>query len=80
MEERMTMEEMIDQYPDRWVAIKDAERDGPNILSGIVYAVLSDDEICDYEEDHLQDGLIYRRTTEGDFGVTIDADFIITVN
>lgn len=80
MEERMTMEEMIDRYPDMWVAIKDAEKDGPNIMSGILYAVLSDDEIGDFEEEHLGQGLTFFRTTEGDWDGIISSDFVIEVN
>ena len=80
MAERMTMEEMIDQYPDRWVAIRDVERDGPNILSGILYAVLSDDEIGDFEEEHQGQGLTFFRTTEGDWDGIISSDFVIEVN
>ena len=31
--ERMTWDEMVEKYPDRWVVVKDAVMDGPDVLS-----------------------------------------------
>ena len=44
---------MIDNkniYPDRWIAIRDAQMEGADIVSGIVEAVLTDDEIGEHRE------------------------------
>ncbi len=47
-EKRITWQEMVDKYPDMWVAVKDAEMDGPDILSGVPVDVKSDDDIAQY--------------------------------
>ncbi len=51
--------------------------DGPDVVSGEVFAVLSDDDIIDYEDEHAGEGLIYRRTTEGELYGPIRASFTI---
>ena len=75
----MTWQEMVQKYPDRWVAVGDAVMNGPDIVSGNVVAVKTDDEICNYEIEHLRDGLRFRRTTEGNWDGIIDSDFAICV-
>ena len=35
---RLSWDEMVKQYPDLWVAVKDAEMDGADIMSGEVVA------------------------------------------
>ena len=50
MSTNMKWEDMVEKYPDRWVAVGNAVMDGPNIVSGDVVAVKTDDEICDYED------------------------------
>ena len=42
---RMSWDEMVKEYPDRWVVIKNAEMNGPGIVSGIIVTVKTDDEI-----------------------------------
>ena len=79
MNVNMTWEDMVREYPDRWVAVGNAVMDGPDIVSGDVVAVKTDDEICDYEDQHLREGLRFRRTTEGDWDGIINSDFAITV-
>ncbi len=76
---RMTWEEMVDQYPDRWIAIRDAQMDGADIVSGIVEAVLTDDEIGEYREQAAH-GLQFDRTTEGNWYGPISAEFSIRVS
>ena len=76
---RMTWEEMVDQYPERWVAIRDAQMDGADIVSGIVDAVLTDDEIGEYRE-QAAPGLLFDRTTEGNWYGPISAEFSIRVS
>ena len=77
---KMTWDEMVQEYPEQWVAVKDAEMDGPDIVSGILVAAKTDDDIIPFRIAHFDDDLIYRRTTEGEFHGIIDADFIISVN
>ena len=79
MNVNMKWEDMVKEYPDRWVAVGNAVMDGPNIVSGDVVAVKTDDEISDYEADHLREGLRFRRTTEGCWSGVINSDFAITV-
>lgn len=76
----MTWTEIIKAYPNRWVVLRDVVMDGPNILSGIVAAVKSDDEICDYESEHLRDGLIFRRTTEENWSGIVESNLVIEVD
>ncbi|MBO6113012.1 MAG: hypothetical protein J6P45_08200 [Lachnospiraceae bacterium] len=78
-ERRMTWEEMVDRYPERWVAIRDAKMDGADIVSGIVEAVLTDDEVGDYM-DQAAPELLFERTTEGNWYGPISAEFSIRVS
>ncbi|MBO4395018.1 MAG: hypothetical protein J5819_01560 [Eubacterium sp.] len=75
----VTWDEMVEKYPNSWVVIRNAEMDGPNIISGIVETVKTDDEICDYESQHLREGLVFMRTTEGDWSGTIDSNLRIEI-
>ena len=68
---------IVREYPGMWVAIKNPQMDGPNIISGELFAVKSDDEIIDFEDEHIGEGLIYRRTTGGESNGPIRANFII---
>lgn len=79
MRDRMTWDEIVHRYPDRWVAISDAEMDWPDIISGVVEAVLSDDEISEYEA-HCDPSFIIDRTTEGNWYGPINASFAIRVD
>ena len=64
---RMSWDEMVKEYPDRWVVIKDAEMDGPDIISGIIVTVKSDDDIMRFRIDNQKKGYKFYRTSEGDF-------------
>ena len=75
---RMTWEEISKQYPNMWVAVKNPIMSGPDIIEGDVVAIKSDTEICDYENEHDNEGLIFRRTMEDEWNGTIDTGFIIT--
>ena len=77
---RQTWDEMVKRYPDRWVVVKDAEMSGPDILSGIVVDVLSDDEVIEYRLNNNMHDLEFCRTTEGEFDGIIDSDISIAVN
>ncbi len=76
---RMTWEEMVEEYPDKWVVISNPVMDGdhPDILEGDVVAVLNDDEVEDYELSHIGQGLKYQRTTESGWNGIFYADFSI---
>ena len=50
---------------------------GFDVVSGEVFAVLSDDDIIDYEDGHVGEGLIYRRTTERELYAPIRTSFTI---
>ena len=76
---RMTWDEMVEKYPDKWVVISDPVMDGdhPDVLEGDVVAVLNDDEIEEYELSHIGQGLKYHRTTESGWNGIFYADFSI---
>lgn len=63
-EQKMTWEEMVKVYPDRWVVVKNAVMDGPDIVSGTLVEVKKDDDIIEYRAHHPRKGLVFRRTTE----------------
>ena len=75
----MKWQDMVKSYPDRWVAVGNAIMDGPNSVSGDVVAVKTDEEISDYEVEHLREGLRFRRTTEGNWDGIIDSDLTVCV-
>lgn len=75
--ERITWEEMVESYPSRWIVISNPEMDGPDVISGIVHGVKTDDEIGKYRVKHGREGYVFRRTTEEKWSGIIDADFVI---
>lgn len=44
----MTWDEMVEEFPDKWVVLSSHTGWGPDIETGTVIAVLSDDEYDDY--------------------------------
>ena len=74
MGERMTWAEMVEKYPDKWVALKDVEWDGADVGSAVLVAALSNDEFIDFEVAHLNEDYDYVRTTEGNFGGLITVE------
>ena len=76
---RMTWDEMVEKYPDMWVAISNPVMDGdhPDVLEGDLVCAVSDDEIGKFRSDHRGEGLIYRRTTESGWNGMFYADFSI---
>lgn len=44
MAERLTYDEMVERYPGKWVFVKNPEKRGPDVVSGEVICVCSDDE------------------------------------
>lgn len=76
MAERMTFEEMKEKYPGKWVFVKNAEADGPNVLSGEIICVCSDDEYGNKMVEMLRSGIDFKkfRTTHDFFGGLIYAE------
>ena len=63
-ERKMTWDEMVNDYPSQWVIVRNAEMDGPDIISGILVDVKKDEDIISYRANHSRTGLTFRRTTE----------------
>lgn len=80
MDNRMKWDEMVQQYPDKWVVVKDAEKSGPDVLSGILVAVVCDDDIGDYMANNFRKGYDFARTTEGAFNGITGSDIVISVD
>ena len=38
---RMRWEEMVDAFPDQWVAVQNAVMDGPDVIEGDVLCAIS---------------------------------------
>ncbi len=79
-EKRMTWDEMVTAYPDKWVVVKDAKMDGPDILSGVLVDVQTDDMIDQYELDNWGKGYECRRTTEGFWNGITGSSIVISVD
>ena len=77
---RMTWQEMVDAYPDQWVVVKDAEMDGPDILSGILVTVKPDDDIGAYRVANSGLGYEFRRTTEAFWNGVTGSNIVISVD
>ena len=78
--QRMTWDQMVETYPDMWVAIANPLMDGdhPDILEGDVISAVKDDDIGDFKSSHKGQHLFYRRTTESGWNGMFYADFSIT--
>ena len=66
---RLTWDEMVSTYPDQWVAVKDAEMDGADIISGEVVAAKSDRAMRKFRILNRHTGLVFRRTSDGVFSL-----------
>ena len=77
---RMTWQEMVDAYPDQWVVVKDAVMDGPDILSGVLVTVKTDDDIGAYRVQNSRRGYEFRRTTEGFWNGITGSSIVISVD
>ena len=53
---------------------------GPDSLSGIIVAVVSDEKILEYRLKNDRHDLEFCRTTEGEFDGSIDTDISVAVN
>lgn len=77
---RLSWDEMVDKYPDQWVAVKNAEMDGADIISGEVVAAKPDNEMRKFRVQNFNSGFVFRRTSDGDFNGFINSDFKIRVD
>ena len=67
------------KYPDKWVVLKNVSFTGLDIDSAEVVEVKDDSDIIEYQENHLDDGYIFRRTT-GIFNGPVRANFEIKID
>lgn len=77
----MTWEEMVENYPGKWVVVKKTKGNLSTIKEGIVKYVASDDEISDIWIKCRKSGLGYekrRTTTEPFMGIVDGVNFEIT--
>ena len=76
---RMSWNEMVEKYPEKWVVIQDPVMDGdaPDIIEGDVVDVVEDDKISKYMATHRAQSYRYRRTTESGWNGIFYADFSI---
>ena len=56
--------ELEQKYPEQWIVFGNAEWDGSDIVSGTVSAILSDDQLQDYLNNHYDEIAYYSRTSE----------------
>lgn len=70
MGKRLTWKEMQERYPDKWVFVKNAEKDGPDIISGEVISVCDDDGYGNQCVEFIKSGIKFdkERTTHDWFG------------
>ena len=77
---RLSWDEMVIKYPDQWIAVKNAEMDGADIVSGEVVIALYDREMRKYRIGKRKTGLVFRRTSEGDYNGYITSDIGIRID
>lgn len=78
-EVRKDWNSIVEDYPDKWVVLKDVIFNGEDIENAIVVSVETDDTIIEYQENHLDDNFVYRRTTESIDSGIISANFCISI-
>lgn len=76
MEKRLTLNELKEKYPAKWVFLKNAEMDGPNIISGEVICVCDDEEYSSKWIELIKSGIKFNklRTTHEMYGGIINAE------
>lgn len=75
---RLTWQEFVEFYPDKWVILRDVEEEGSTIISAILVEVCTDEEIDERFFEYIKDGKRYekRRTSElGEMGVIYGKNF-----
>lgn len=67
MNERLTWQEIVERYPDKWVFLIDYElNSAKQIVSGVVYVACTECDISSFEKELSNKGIDFleRRTTE----------------
>jgi len=66
LQEKLSWDEIVEKYPDRWVALTDYDMDGVTILAGRVCAVCKDTDRLDEEIRLINEKITFkwRRTTD----------------
>lgn len=84
MPERLTWAQMVQKYPDKWLALSDCEyydSSETTIIKAVIYKVFdSDDEYENFRIDNMGKGYRYRYTTEPVIsGVTYRENFTVGI-
>lgn len=61
---RLTWEEVVDIFPDLWVALKDCRMSGIDVEDGILVDVIADKDVKGYMKQHFDENIFIDRTTE----------------
>ena len=61
----MQWDEIVSKYPDKWIAFSNATFSRSDIQSGVIYAILDDDDVTDFYDSHFDNIVYLTRTTEG---------------
>ena len=77
---RLSWDDMVKKYPNLWVAVKDAEMDGADIVSGEVVTARPDKEMRKFRIEHRGAGFVFRRTSECGFNGHITSNLRIRID
>ena len=75
-----TWEEIEVEFPNKWVVLKNVVFEGSDVIKAEVVDVKADEEIIEYQEQHLNEGYTFCRTTEGAINEPINASFAIRLD
>ena len=66
MPDKISWSEIVEKYPDRWVALTDCEKKGSRVLAAVPIRVCEEKDMYDTELELNEKGIsfIWRRTTE----------------
>ena len=77
---RLTWDEMVEKYPDQWIAVKDAEMDGADIESGEVVAYENDmEDFIDFRIKNRHTYKFCRTSVEDIPGIIMSTNFGIKI-
>ena len=68
----MFWNDIVEKYPDRWVALSDCEMDGSQVISGVVQFACTEEERFSVTDELTKQGISFRwrRTTPiNDIGI-----------
>lgn len=64
---KLTWQEIVDKYPDKWVALSDVEFDNTEVKSGVVKASCTDSEVASLFMEFKSKGINYYWIRATDF-------------